>query len=47
MDEARAEPLAFVTEATDHFFVDDRAPARRRPDRPFTWIRGHQLMGAR
>ena len=36
----------FVTEATDHFFVDDsRNPYTTPADRPFTWIRGHQLGG--
>jgi choline dehydrogenase-like flavoprotein len=36
----------FVTEATDHFFVDDRRNPYTTPaDRPFTWIRGHQLGG--
>jgi len=36
----------FVTEATEHFFVDDRRNPYGTPgDRPFTWIRGHQLGG--
>jgi choline dehydrogenase-like flavoprotein len=36
----------WVTEATDQFFVDDRLnPYTCAPERPFIWIRGHQLGG--
>ena len=37
---------AFMSEATAHFFVNDRRNPYSHPDdKPFTWIRGHQLGG--
>lgn len=34
------------TEATAHFYVNDRLnPYTHDPDKPFAWIRGHQLGG--
>lgn len=36
----------FFNEATQQFFVNDRQnPYSYDPDKPFTWIRGHQLGG--
>jgi choline dehydrogenase-like flavoprotein len=36
----------WLTEATEQFFIDDRLnPYTHAPDRPFMWIRGHQLGG--
>ncbi len=36
----------FFNEATEHFFVNDRLnPYSHDPQKPFTWIRGHQLGG--
>lgn len=36
----------FFNEATQQFFVNDRLnPYSHPPDKPFTWIRGHQLGG--
>jgi choline dehydrogenase-like flavoprotein len=36
----------WVTEATEQFFIDDRLnPYTHDADKPFMWIRGHQLGG--
>src|SRR5712671_5240035 len=38
--------ISQFSEATSHFFVNDRLnPYTHDADKPFTWIRGHQLGG--
>jgi len=45
-DHAVQGTSSFFTEATEHFFVNDRLnPYTTDPDKPYHWLRGHQLGG--